>query len=493
MHQANLPTRIIVSLSACVCAAFAYSAGAAAAPTSYTLTDLGTLSSVHHTVSPQGINERGQVVGRALISPNVYRAFLWTPTVPNGTTGSLIQVVGSTNPNEETLANGINSRGQVVGYRSSTSGDRAFLWSPNIPNGTSGSVVPLGSVPGAEVGSWAQGINDFGQVTGGGLTVPHTDLAFLWTPSIPNGSTGSMQSLGVPQFDSMSIGEAINGFGQVAGHGLSRSFVWTPTSANGTNGTMTVLPPLGEDYQTTFASDINDAGQVVGTSPRSGGRGRAFLWTPSLPNGTAGSMTELGIPPAGATGSAARGINDLGVVVGSADTIEDTFGMRWSADEGMVDLNTLIDPNVAAFWELGSARDINDAGQIIGNGSYDPDGPGGAAPQERAYLLTPLVPEPATAVAMLVVVACTGWRPRARRGRFGGEPAGSRTRPGTMRLASARGFGNAREFYCTFGAAVDCPQSPRALRKSTLITSPHAPASVARRGSSAAWADRRCS
>jgi hypothetical protein len=58
MHQANLPTRIIVSLSACVCAAFAYSAGAAAAPTSYTLTDLGTLSSVHHTVSPQGIADR---------------------------------------------------------------------------------------------------------------------------------------------------------------------------------------------------------------------------------------------------------------------------------------------------------------------------------------------------------------------------------------------------------------------------------------------------
>ena len=48
----------------------------------------------------------------------------------------------------------------------------------------------------------------------------------------------------------------------------------------------------------------------------------------------------------------------------------------------MVDLNTLIDP--LSGWELLDAADINDAGQITGQGLI-----GG---QYHAYLLTPILP-----------------------------------------------------------------------------------------------------
>ena len=46
-----------------------------------------------------------------------------------------------------------------------------------------------------------------------------------------------------------------------------------------------------------------------------------------------------------------------------------------------------------ANWILESVTDINDLGQIVGTGMYDPDGPGGVAAVQRAFLLTP-VPEP---------------------------------------------------------------------------------------------------
>jgi hypothetical protein len=45
--------------------------------------------------------------------------------------------------------------------------------------------------------------------------------------------------------------------------------------------------------------------------------------------------------------------------------------------------------------------DINNAGMIVGSGSYDPDGPfGGAQPLPRSFLLVP-VPEPGPAAVLL--------------------------------------------------------------------------------------------
>jgi probable HAF family extracellular repeat protein len=70
-------------------------------------------------------------------------------------------------------------------------------------------------------------------------------------------------------------------------------------------------------------------------------------------------------------------------VVGASEfeiTFENTHAFLYTSTTGMIDLNSLIDP--LSGWELSDAADINEAGQITGQGLI-----GG---EYHAYLLTPI-------------------------------------------------------------------------------------------------------
>jgi probable HAF family extracellular repeat protein len=124
--------------------------------------------------------------------------------------------------------------------------------------------------------------------------------------------------------------------------------------------TMTVIGPAGEF---SFASGINNAGQVIGFSEHSDGSYYAFM-------GTGGSPTNLGTLGGN---SDALGINNHGQVVGhlSADCCSD-LGSAFLYSGG-----TLTD--LGRFGRPGSlASGINDSGQIVG---WVYLGPG----QERAF------------------------------------------------------------------------------------------------------------
>src|SRR5262249_7355676 len=123
------------------------------------------------------------------------------------------------------------------------------------------------------------------------------------------------------------------------------------------------------DLGTFSASDLNNAGQVVGQAATTDGFNHAFLWD----NGT---MIDLGT--LGGTNSAANGINDLGQVVGvatlPADAGMDAFlitppGGVWFQDSAldgrndfMIDLGTLSTDSISV------ATAINNAGQVVGWG-----------------------------------------------------------------------------------------------------------------------------
>jgi probable HAF family extracellular repeat protein len=341
-------------------------------PSAYAVTDLGTFPASDR-------NNAGQMVGQAANTDGFNHAFLWD----NGTMIDL-GTLGGTN----SAANAINDLGQVVGV-ATTPGDAgmdAFLITPqggvwfqdSDLDGRNDLMIDLGTLSTDSISS-ATHINNAGQVVGWGQDALGVSHAFLWD------AVNGMTDLGVSAGVTSSYAYGINEAGQVtgtayyeplSGGGLSSAFLWD--AANG----MTVLG-AGPTYADSEAGAINDAGQVVGYRWNdSGGGYAAYLWTPDSPNGLTGSFTDVGLLP-GATNSFASAINNAGQVVGSTTLLvetewgayESTHAFLWDAAGGTVDL-------VPGFY-ASNAVAIYDDGAIWVSGN---DGLG----ENRSYLLTPI-------------------------------------------------------------------------------------------------------
>lgn len=159
---------------------------------------------------------------------------------------------------------------------------------------------------------------------------------------------------------------AINNWGQVVGGAKTESdethaFVWNADSGMEDLGT---LPTYGKPYSEAF--DINDSGQVAGTvrfhtrDPRH----NACKWE----DGAIERLGDLGCPWPYVPGSAARGINNVGDIVG-ATSIRDTLGDHAFIHSAgvMKDLGTLGGSSQSSL-----ARAINDIGEIVGVSKYYP-------------------------------------------------------------------------------------------------------------------------
>jgi probable HAF family extracellular repeat protein len=261
--------------------------------------------------------------------------------------------------------NAINAQGEVVGWASSPSGDRAFLW-------RNGVMTDLGVLPGHNR-SRSYGINDFTQVVGFGWSVIGEDTGFLWQNGImtevaplsgdPYSQAFAVNNLGhivgasYPTFthgdyhahayirtgatathiaDRTSIAYAINDRGQVAGEANARAFLWE-------NGNYTELPMLPNAVGAA-AYGINEAGHVVGKVTLPSGETRAVLWKE-------GQVIDLGP-------GRAMDINNNGIVVGPS--------FIWDSVNGYRLLSTLLP--AGSGWTLRNIRGINDRGEIVGQG-----------------------------------------------------------------------------------------------------------------------------
>jgi probable HAF family extracellular repeat protein len=159
---------------------------------------------------------------------------------------------------------------------------------------------------------------------------------------------------------------AINAAGDVVGVAdndtTQRAFLWDRISDTRDLGS------LDMDGGSSGAIALNDNGQVVGYSSL-GNLTRAVVWS------DAAGMEDLGHLPTG-NASKAYGINNAGQIVGSAGTAAGEHAFLWTKETGMVDLNTLFVPGTP--YVLTIARGINDLGQIVGTSN-----------SQRALLLTP--------------------------------------------------------------------------------------------------------
>jgi len=295
-----------------------------------------------------GINNAGQIVGRAHIPPTPTAAFYHAFLYENGVMTDLgtIGCVG-----ENSWAYDINDAGQIVGWTCSSYRNRAFLRSGGV-------MVDLGTLGGT--GSSGRGINNVGDVVGSAAIAGDASAhAFLYR-------NGVMQDLGTIGGAAWSEAYDINDDGNIVGFSEIRPLPnREPHAFLYSGGVMSDLFPGSACC--SWALDINDAAKIVGQA-----LDRAFLYS-------SGTMTDLGNLP-NAAHPEAIGINNHDQIVGRT-ALGYAYWHAFRYENGvMIDLNDHIPDNPE--WDLNVATAINDAGQTVGYGTVDG--------RTHAFLLTPV-------------------------------------------------------------------------------------------------------
>jgi len=349
-------------------------------------TDLGALPGINDSV-PTWITPNGLIAGLSengeidpLTAFPELRAVLWNK---DGTIVDLGTLGGNSSQ-----AFGVNSRGQAVGVALNTvlenplfasfmniapaaTQARAFLWQD-------GSMQDLGTLGGSDAD--AQGVNERGQVVGFSFTDSSSNATtglptvhpFVWE----NGRMVDLHSLGgTLAFPGGFFAPAptLNNRGQVVGTStLKGDQTWHPFLWE--RGVLKDLGTLGGNNGEAFF--VSESGDVVGradVSPFSTNH-HAFRWK----NGV---MKDLGVL-APCLNSTAVGVNSQGQAVGDTGRCPGP-GHPFLSEHGepMVDLNTLVLPG--SDLTLESVAFINDRGEIAGAGVLPTNG------ATRAVLLVP--------------------------------------------------------------------------------------------------------
>ncbi len=307
--------------------------------------DLGTLGGTYS--NPTAANPTGQVVGSSSTSNNQTHAFSWTPT------GGMIDLgtLGGTS----SQATAVSSSGFVVGS-SNLTGDQsshAFLWT------SAGGMVDLGNCAGSYAS--AQGINAGGMIVGY-CTLPgnSTEDAFVWTQA------GGLVDIGGLPNNAGSVALSVNDAGTVIGYsvvnGTLHTWVWTQSTG------MADIGNLGGSNSSTYPYAINASGQIAGTSTIASGYNEVFLWTPTTPNTTSGSMIGLTLPGSnsgsGISGAEQSALSNTGYVTGFSYNNNSQHAFLYTPGVGISDLG-LVSGDSSNGSSMGAG--VTDNGTVVGS------------------------------------------------------------------------------------------------------------------------------
>lgn len=288
------------------------------------------------TTTMSAINESNWVVGSAAAFQSVTRAVLWR--------GGAMEVI----PNPLSAANmfalALNDHGMVVGEWRSGSGSVAFRWQEPEGSRTFSALPSLWGEP------RARGVDNEGTVMiryirtspcGVGPTLQ--DVTVIVVP--PYTALANVTTLQGPECENELFGTAIDG-GVIVGRLSTRlspgvttrgSFRWNKAVGN--------PAVITGDWSPQALAGSYSAGLTLDSR--------------AVRSSAGGVLEDLGT--LGGATSIARGINDLGWVVGESLTAEgETHAFVWTPTDGMVDLGTL-------GGTFSTAADINNQGYIVGD------------------------------------------------------------------------------------------------------------------------------
>ncbi len=357
-----------INMASVVTVILAVTAGVVTFRETFGETTAYTVSELSAAGVPCGLNNLGDVAGRAGDSlSGETQATIWT----HGR--SRPKHLGKLHGGEYSSASAINDAGEVAGGANTAESIVPFVWAPK------GVLRRIPLLPDDNCGQ-ALGINKHRHMAGYS-SGPNGRKACLWTRS-----TG-VRNLGVLPGGNYSSACDINDVDEVAGTSASaagdRAVLWT------TDGNIRDLGTLPGDTSSE-ANAINNNGDVVGYSK--GPRGmRAFLWTQAT------GMQDLGVLPGG-NSSRALGINDMGAVVGSSTSSSGDRAFIWTEQAGMRDLNSTASATFGVVFV--EAHAINYRGEILvmGKAMHESNGSGETASSEHddcapappsTFLLTP--------------------------------------------------------------------------------------------------------
>ena len=295
-----------------------------------------------------GINAAGWVAGSTtghyggLWVENT-RATLWTPAGAQD-----LGVLGAPHSSKHSWATDVNDAGTVVGYATGAAAGggccaalSAFAWTQ------AGGMVALPRLAEGKA-TTAAAINGAGHIAGAATDAAGTQHAVVWRdPAQPPLDLGTFGGSFAAATDINEAGQVV---GSVAGGAGTGAFLWSEGAG------VQYLGHLGGGYAEARA--VSEAGHVVGYSLMSDDTQHPFRWTP------AGGMQDLGLPP-GAAHAQAYGINEAGHIAVTATLPEDGANIIATRAYLWVE-GDWIDLGGTLGWTGAAA--LNDAGQVAGYG-----------------------------------------------------------------------------------------------------------------------------